>query len=62
MPGDVKEEPAVASSVGELIFGWRAKRKAAEHEGTSVVGEGLLAILPFLADESYGFELSESEP
>lgn len=57
MPGNLKEELAVAPSVGELIFGWWAKRKAAEHEGTSVVGEVLLATLPFLADEGYGLEL-----
>jgi hypothetical protein len=57
MPGNLKEELAVAASVGELIFAWWAKRKAAEHEGASVVGEVLLATLPFLADEGYGLEL-----
>jgi hypothetical protein len=57
MPGNLKEELAVAPSVGELILGWWAKRKAAKHEGTRVVGEVLLATLPFFADEGYGLEL-----
>jgi hypothetical protein len=39
----------------------RTKRKAAEHEGTGVVGENLIAILAFLADEGNSFELSEPE-
>ena len=55
MPHNLKKELAVAASVSELPFGRR--RKPAEHEGTSVVSEMLLAALLFFTDEMDGFEV-----
>jgi len=61
MPGDLKEELAVAPPVCELTLGRRAKWKPTKHEGPGIEGELLISVLAFLADEGNSFELSEPE-
>jgi hypothetical protein len=61
MPRNLKKELVTAPSVSELSFGWRAKRKPAQHERTSVASEILLAALSLSADEGDGFQLTKPE-
>ena len=61
MPCNLKKELPIAPRVGELTFGRGTKGKPTEHERTSVVGEGLLAAVAFVADEGDSFQLTEPE-
>ena len=58
---DVEEECTIASGEAELVFWWAAERNATEHEGTSIEGELLLALLSLFADKADSLELFDPE-
>lgn len=60
MPGDLKEELAVSSSVQQLFFGWPAERETAKDKWPGVERQVLAMIVALLSDELDGFELLET--
>lgn len=59
--GDVEKESSVAPRVNELRTGRSAQWNPAENERPGIVGELLLPVLPFLADEGDGLQLTKPE-
>jgi hypothetical protein len=57
---NLKKEFAVAPRVSELAQGRPAKRKTAEHEGTGMEGEFLIAVFALLTNEQDGLHLLPS--
>jgi hypothetical protein len=57
MTENLKEEPSIASRVKQLVSRRPAERESAEHKGSSVKSELLLAAFALFPDELDGFDL-----
>jgi len=60
MPGDLKEELAVSSTVHQLFFGWPAERETTKDKRPGVERQVLAMSVALLSDELDGFELLEA--
>jgi len=58
---DIEKQPAVPAGVNQLRSGRSAKRNPTENERPGIVSELLLPIVPLLADEGHGLELTKPE-